>query len=1178
MKWFIRILKNHRLLIAVIFFLAVVGIIAASFIWPAVFDLKTTILCIAVAALMYLLLLVLENSRANREAQSLEVALRSQAQEQLLGVRPDKKPEIEQLQQRFDEAIQRLKTSRLGRGRSGKAALYALPWYMFIGPSAAGKTTAIKNSGLDFPVGDEAVKGVGGTRNCDWFFSNSAILLDTAGRYMMEEEDQEEWLAFLQMLKKHRRKAPINGIIVGISIAELADASPDEIDRHAILVRKRINELMEQLGVRFPVYLVFTKCDLLQGFVEFFEDYGIKQRSQVWGCTFTSDQLKSGNISAIFDEEFRRLSEALVEMRIEKLSKPMPGDHRHKVYVFPMELALVGDKLQQFISKVFQPNPYQDEPRFRGFYFTSGTQEGVPIDRVIQSIAAQFNLPNGHLSAPPETEAKSYFIRDLFQDVIIPDSDLVQLTTGTRRRLAMLRQGVFGGALAILAALIIMLSSAFIQNKEDLAIFQNAVQQLQQIDWDQRPAAENFRILEVFRQQFTAVAEPWYSFNIHKEDEMKRVALRQYFDRLTPFVQKHLCQDQFVRSFRGYSAGRNSPEGRARALANLHAYLLLSSEQSRLKESHEADFLKRHLIAAAEQALGPAQEQEDNNLVMPAVKAAMENYTALLARQSTGVVPFDEDMVQSVRERLRERPTREALYQNLKANLEKEMRGGAFTINDALDFQSRRYFTGETDVPAIFTKAAQPAVAKEIDNLSKNPFTGNWVLDISPEDTGDLPEELMNKDANKQYLYESYYRDYAAHWWKFLRGVRVNSFANPDEAARFFEVMSDYGNSPLVQILDRITEQTSLNGGWVQTVARSVTRQATQILDGLSGQHPVTQQFLVIHQIARGEAGPGGDLNEAISHFREVQSELENLRDAEPAEVAAYAAGVIEREEGSLPTALRAVTRTLGRLDNTTRRNLVEKPLIQAWHNVLAVTQRHLNNAWREKVYQRFNSQLARQYPFNRSNSADAPLEDVYAFFNGVDGAIQEFRKVELGPFLRPGQSGRVKEWQNAGINLSQQFRRALQKAWDISRGLGIENGGQIAVDFWITPELPEPQGKVSRTILIVDGNELIYRMGSAFEQRFTWPDRTSPRSSLEVHLGDRAFQLYRVYEGEWGFLRLLEHADIQSISTSRKWLLFRYPDKRNYQLTIRYKFRASSNNPFINPGFFDFSCPERLD
>jgi type VI secretion system protein ImpL len=127
------------------------------------------------------------------------------------------------LRKRMLEAVQKIKTSKLGE-TSGMAALYELPWYMIIGNPAAGKSTAIANSGLQFPLANKdgkTIYGVGGTRNCDWFFTSDGIVLDTAGRYSVNENDHDEWFGFLDLLKKHRARAPINGIIIAASIGEL---------------------------------------------------------------------------------------------------------------------------------------------------------------------------------------------------------------------------------------------------------------------------------------------------------------------------------------------------------------------------------------------------------------------------------------------------------------------------------------------------------------------------------------------------------------------------------------------------------------------------------------------------------------------------------------------------------------------------------------------------------------------------------------------------------------------------------------------------------------------------------------------------------------------------------------------------------------------------------------------
>ena len=160
------------------------------------------------------------------------------------------------LGERMTEALETLKRS------SGKRNyLYDLPWYVIIGPPGAGKTTALVNSGLKFPLagadGGKAIAGVGGTRYCDWWFTEEAVLIDTAGRYTTQDSDAEadkkSWLSFLSLLKTQPRQAADQRRDPrdqprGPAEARRRRSSPPMPDA----IRKRLLELHEQLQDRFP--------------------------------------------------------------------------------------------------------------------------------------------------------------------------------------------------------------------------------------------------------------------------------------------------------------------------------------------------------------------------------------------------------------------------------------------------------------------------------------------------------------------------------------------------------------------------------------------------------------------------------------------------------------------------------------------------------------------------------------------------------------------------------------------------------------------------------------------------------------------------------------------------------------------------------------------------------------
>jgi type VI secretion system protein ImpL len=258
--------------------------------------------------------------------------------------------EVALLGGRLREALHALKRARLG-GRSGRY-LYQLPWYLFIGPPGAGKTTALTNCGLRFPLADTfgpgAMRGVGGTRNCDWWFTDQAVMIDTAGRYTTQDSDARVdgagWLGFLRLLKQHRRRQPLNGVVVAIGLSDLAALDDDARHAHARTIRRRVRELHDQLGVRVPIYAVFTKTDLIAGFVEFFDNLGKEEREQVWGMTFPLDEASPGAADeagavAQFGPEFDRLLIRLNDRMLERVHREPDVERRRLIYGFPQQMA-----------------------------------------------------------------------------------------------------------------------------------------------------------------------------------------------------------------------------------------------------------------------------------------------------------------------------------------------------------------------------------------------------------------------------------------------------------------------------------------------------------------------------------------------------------------------------------------------------------------------------------------------------------------------------------------------------------------------------------------------------------------------------------------------------------------------------------------------------------------------
>ncbi len=366
-----------------------------------------------------------------------------------------------ELQDRWKEAIDALKSSHLNKLGN---PLYVLPWYMIIGESGAGKTTAIKSARLSSPFAEvHKTAGVSGTRNCDWWFSEKAIIIDTAGRYALQENqgaDKKEWQKFLSLLVRYRKKEPLNGLVVALSAEKLLNAGPESIEEYGLNIRKRIDELMRVLGAKFPVYILITKCDLIQGMTQFCDSLPEKSLDQAMGVL-------NRNISSDIDKLQQRVQTSVIdrlkELRLLLFNKPKNSYSSQKktdtaLLLFPEEFQGMNANMDVFLHNAFKENPYQESPILRGIFFSSGRQEGTPYSHFLSGlglIEQQEILPG---------TSKGLFLHDLFTRILPRDKELF---APTQRSLAWNRLTKNLGLTAwvtIIIALCGLLSFSFVKN------------------------------------------------------------------------------------------------------------------------------------------------------------------------------------------------------------------------------------------------------------------------------------------------------------------------------------------------------------------------------------------------------------------------------------------------------------------------------------------------------------------------------------------------------------------------------------------------------------------------------------------------------------------------------------------------------------------------------------------
>ena len=350
---------------------------------------------------------------------------------------PGQRARLDDLRKKFQTGIDAYKS----RGKD----IYKLPWYVIVGEPGSGKTEAIRHSNVGFPPGmQDEFQGVGGTINMNWWFTNHAVLLDTAGRLMFEElkpGETSEWKEFLNLLRKNRPNCPINGLFLVIPSDSLIKDSADSIEKKAGKIAQQLDVIQRVLDVRFPVFVVVTKCDKINGFREFFDgltDPQLQHQMMGWSNPDPLDEpFKPDQV----DQHLEQVAARLRRRRLGLLRDPVPEnadgrrtDEVDSLYALPHSLEKISSRLRRYLETIFVAGEWSAKPLFlRGIYFSSSMREGAALDaELAEAIGVGVDeLPEGKVW---ERE-RAYFLRDLFVEKVFREKGLVTRATNTKRML-----------------------------------------------------------------------------------------------------------------------------------------------------------------------------------------------------------------------------------------------------------------------------------------------------------------------------------------------------------------------------------------------------------------------------------------------------------------------------------------------------------------------------------------------------------------------------------------------------------------------------------------------------------------------------------------------------------------------------------------------------------------------
>ncbi|WP_293002718.1 type VI secretion system membrane subunit TssM [Nevskia sp.] len=1070
------------------------------------------------------------------------------------------------LQARFQEAVDTLRKSRKGGGN-----LYSLPWYIVIGPPGSGKSTLLLNSGLNFPLsnrfGKEALRGIGGTRNCDWWFTDEAVFLDTAGRYTTQDSDRSAdasaWEEFLKLLRKYRKRRPINGVIVTMSVSDLLTLDDAGRQEHILAIRARLEELAKHLRIGVPAYLVFTKCDLVAGFTEYFDDLNPALRGQVWGMSFPVDKTLDGTAAKLFGDEFNLLLERLQTRSLDRLHAERDRTRRAAILSFPMQLSALRDIARQFVEGVFTGHQYSAPLLLRGAYLTSGTQEGTPIDRMMGAVARTFGLDASRLHAPG-AQSRTFFVERLLREVLFKESGFAGTDPRLERQKLLLSIASYAGVVLVTALLIAGFVTSYNRNSAYLKDVETALAAYS-TDSSLALAPNRPAFFSLVLARLEALSSTVDVADRHRGD----VPLSMRFGLYQGRAVGREVRDAYFRETNGILLPGVAAQFRSGLQANatdpqalyyyLKAYLMLGQPQHLKREE---------LIALSEfewQKLFPG------DAVLQGLLA--KHFGALVGEDGRlRAQTLDEAAVEQSRNTLRTADLPILIYGSLKLagqgsdhpplKLDKELgllgnvfrRASGAALSDPL--------------PALYTQPVFKAQAEGgIEEAVKGFAENDWVFGASKIDD-------VQKARYAQDVLGLYQADYIKAWDDLLADIRLQPVANIQDASALASKLSG-PNSPLKLFLKVARDNTAdllRDPPGADDAAGAAADAAEKLAKKKASQTALAKALAAA---GGGGAAPAEKPGDAITaHFETLNKLTEGAPGAQPIDQTIQVLDQLGKTLLTMNDFSSGAGQPNPALLQATQAASQLPPPVAGWVTSLTGKSEALvasgakgaiDDQFQQLVLKDCGDFTRNRYPFTLASATDIPVQNFGELF-GYGGRFDAFYQQTLAKLV--DASNATWRWKSGpGAVSGSPGMLAQMQAADRIKQMFFRGSNVPEVGFsFLTPVL-DPG--IAKLVIEVDGQKYEYTPGGAANAPMKWPGPVPGRASVAGFDASGTLLAKFEFQNDWAFFRVLQAGRLTRETDVRYLATFDFGGKQ-----ARVTLQANNlKNPFLKPELQAFRC-----
>jgi type VI secretion system protein ImpL len=1037
-----------------------------------------------------------------------------------------------------------------------------LPLVLFMGPTGSTKTTAIVRSGLDPELlagdvyrGDTIVP----TSAVNVWYAQGAVFVEAGGQVL---DDEARWERLVRRIQPARLGAALwkgsqapRAAVVCFSCEELVKPGASAaLESAARTLRARLATVSERLGIRLPVYVLFTKADRIPYFADYVRNFSREEAREVLGATMPApDPAATGSYA---EREARRIGAAIGQLyhslalnRLNVLSRDSTTQGQAGAYEFPREFRKISDRVTDFLVELCKPRQLGVNPYLRGFYFTGvrsiilddSPVEAAPFDplssgRGVEATVvfdAQRMARSGPPSPPPRSGGRKVpewvFLPRFLRDVVLADGSALS-GTGGGTRVHMARRTAIAAGIVLALGVSLGLTVSYASNRslqqETLvaarAIATNPPADAVTHSLDELRRLEALRVQAELLARFERERRPWrVRWGLYTGRRIEPTVRQLYFDRFNQVLWEP-TRAGLLSTLRGLPASPTPTSDYGTGYDALKAHIITTTNPEESTSAFLTPVLLAHLPAA--QDLDP----ERHELIR-----RQFDFFAREVRHGNPL-PSEPDAAAVARARafLAEFADEERVYQSLVYQVSEQVEAVEFNrlVPDAQAVVRNPY-----TVPGAFTRAGWRVVHERLTDVDALFAGERWV--VGEQALGAIDRQGLAADLRTKYV-----ADYVRHWTEFLRQGAVARFGGAPDAARQLDRLSN-PESPLLQMLSAASHHTAVDS----VVARA---------------------FQPLHEVVAPDAERYiGEGNESyMSALLELNLSFDQLASASgPAREAAEAQAASNAESAN--RAIRQMAQTF-HIEGDARgvadavRRLLEAPVSQAEGLLRLMPVADLNQ--RGRSFCSGYNPLAAKYPFNSRGAVDAELDEVAAMFEPGRSQLWAFYDEDLSSMLVPRGSGYAAS-PGARPAPTPQFIRFFNHAAEISRGFFGARGTRPEIPFGLRVHTPP---NVDEVIVTIDGTTHRFTQRATASRTFIWTGGAGSSARIAVVMGGAEVVVSEAPRGPWAVFRLFHNAQWQAGGRDSYVVRWRIPGQ---ELTLRADVLFDEGRPpLFRAGFFD--------